>query len=734
MTVNSSPTSVNDEEIDLATLWGMVLDNKWLIGIVTGTFFVFSVAYAVLATPIYQANALVQVEQKVPDIPGLTALTATLGASSSQATTEIALITSRTIIGAASKTLNMSVVVTPHQFPLIGEFLSARFSKANPGVLASPWFGLSRDGWGGEDLDIFRFDVPKQMHGQTLMLTAGEHGNYTLYDPSGNLVLQGQVGELVKKGAYAIQVKTLTANPGMRFDVLPRSEFATINLLQQSITAAEEGTNSGIIALSYNNANPTLATQFLDQISALYVKQNVDHNAEEAAKSLKFVREQLPVVRGSLEKATAALNVYQQSAKSVDITMQTKGLLDQEVAVVTSIQQLRQQQADIERRYTPQHPAYQALMQQIGQLQAQKKSIDNAVGKLPDTQQELLRLTRDVTVSNTTYTVLLNQAQQLDIARAGTVGNVRIVDPASVDVTAPVQPKKALVIIGGTFLGALFALTWIFLRQMLRRGIEDPADIEKTGLAVYASIPSSPQEKADALNRKDARGDGKQHLLVLRSPDDPATEALRSLRTSLHFARLEAKNNILMISGSSPNAGKTFVSANLAATVSQTGQRVLLIDGDLRLGTLHRVIGCRADGGLSDLISGQVELAAAIHKVAGLEQLDFLPRGKAPPNPSELLMNPRFATLLQQLGKMYDLIIIDTPPILAVTDAAVIGHLAGTSLLVVRFGLNQIREVALAKQRFAQNGVEIKGAIFNAVERRHSGYASYGYYQYRAAK
>jgi tyrosine-protein kinase Etk/Wzc len=716
-----------------------MLDHKWVIIITTAAFQFFSVAYAVLATPIYEADALVQVEQKVPDLPGLSALTETLGASSSQATTEIALITSRTIIGGAARNLNMDVVVTPHRFPLVGGFISRRFATSAPGVLASPWLGISRDGWGGDKLDIYDLKVPDTMLGQYMLLVAGENGDYTLYQQSlfnatSTLLLHGHVGQVATGHGVTIQVKSLQANPGMRFDVVRNSDLATINLLQSEMTAAEQGTDSGIIALTYDDPDPLLAAHFLDQVSSLYVQQNVDHNSEEAAKSLKFVREQLPAIRLTLDKATAALNVYQTKAQSVDITMQTKGLLDQEVAVETSIQSLRQQLADVERKYTPQHPAYQALMQQIGQLQSQKNAIDKQVGKLPDTQQELLRLTRDVTVTNTTYTSLLAQAQQLDIARAGTVGNVRVVDKATVDITNPVKPKKVLMVIGGTFLGGFLAVAFIFLRQMLHRGVEDPTDIEKAGLSVYASVPSSMGEKAISLTGKDVRGDGRQHLLVLSAPSDPATEALRSLRTSLHFARLEAKNNILMISGPSPNAGKTFISANLSAVVAQSGQRVLIIDGDLRLGSLHKVLGGRPEGGLSELISGQIDLAQATRPVANLENLHYISRGKIPPNPSELLMNERFTALLDRLKPMYDLIIIDTPPILAVTDAAVIGNQAGTSLMVLRFALNQPREIMLAKQRFEQNGVEIKGAIFNAVERRHSGYSSYGYYDYKPAQ
>ncbi|CAM0997709.1 Polysaccharide biosynthesis tyrosine autokinase [Rhodanobacter sp. Root179] len=734
MAATQTPSS-SDDEIDLGELLGTLVDHKWLILIVTGVFFVVSVAYALLATPIYQANAIVQVEQKVPSLPGLSDLTQTLGASSSEATTEIALITSRTVIGGAADNLHLAISVTPHHFPLFGNFLARRYSPDKPGAVAPPKFGMNSYDWGGAALDIFQLDVPARLQGKTLTLVAGNSGAFSLRDDDGNVLLNGQVGQPASGHGVTIQVKALAANPGTCFDVVRQRDLAVITQLQQDINASEQGKDSGILALTYNNADPALATNLLDQVSEIYVKQNVDRNSAEAANSLKFVKEQLPNVRRDLEKATAALNAFQTQAHSVDITMQTKGLLDQTVAIETSIQQLRMQQADIERRFTPEHPAYKALMQQIGQLQAQKDAMEKQVGELPDTQQELLRLTRDVQVSNETYTNLLNQAQQLDIARAGTVGNVRIIDKAAVDTSHPVKPKKAIIVLGGTFLGGFLAVAFIFLRQMLNRGVEDPAAIEQLGLPVYASIPLSEQEIAISVKDVHHHGsNGRQHLLAVSAPADLATEALRSLRTSLHFARLEAKNNLLMISGSSPNAGKTFVSANLAAVIAQSGQRVLLIDADMRKGGQHKVMGGKPENGLSELITGQLELPAAIRPVQGVDSLHFIARGKVPPNPSELLMHANFTALLNKLMPIYDLIIVDTPPILAVTDAAVIGHHAGTSLLVVRFGLNQAREIALAKQRFQQNGVDIKGAIFNAVERRAAGYYSYGYYEYKAAK
>jgi tyrosine-protein kinase Etk/Wzc len=721
------PLQRDGGEIDLSDMLGTLKDNKWRIIIIIAVFVALSVIYALMATPIYQASAMVQVEQKVPDLPGLSALSQTLSAESPVATTESDLITSRMVVGAAVNKLNLTIQASPHRFPLLGNFFAHYYAAKNPGKVAPAPFGLAGYDWGGSKLDIFQLDVPDDLLDKPLQLTAGEGGVYVLQDDDDNVLVIGRTGQSSSGHGVTMQVKTLAANQGTRFRVFRHRDLTVINSLQKKIDVKEEGKDSGILRMTYNNPDPKLAANLLEQVGELYVRQDVDRNSAEATNSLKFVKEQLPNVRMELEKATEALNAFQNQAHSVDVNLQTQSLLNQNVSIETNLEQLRLQQADMQRQFTPEHPAYRSLMKQIGELEGQKAAIDKQIGGLPDTQKALLKLNSDVQVSNQTYQNLLNQAQQLDIARAGTVGNVRIVDNAAVDITDPAWPKKLIVVLGGAVLGGVVAIMYVFIRQVLNRGIEDPAVIENLGLPVYATIPVSSREVA--LEGKRSRGDTRQHLLVTDAPADLAAEALRSLRTSLHFARLEAKNNVLMISGASPGTGKTFVSANLAAVVAQSGQRVLLIDGDLRMGSLHSVLGGKADVGLSELISGQAELVDAIRPVAPLNNnLFFISRGRIPPNPSELLMHARFSMLLDQLKPKYDLIIIDTPPILAVTDAAIIGNHSGTGLLVARFGVNQPRELNLAKQRFEQNGVAIKGAIFNAVEKRSTGYYSYAYY------
>ncbi|OFS92354.1 tyrosine protein kinase [Stenotrophomonas sp. HMSC10F06] len=735
-TESRDPVRDDNEEIDLRQLLGTLFDHKWWIMGITGAFFVASVFYALLATPIYRADAIVQVEPKTPSLPGLSDLSQSLGVStgSAEASTEIALITSRSVVGSAVDSLGLDIEIEPNRLPLFGDFLARRAEAANQDAVASPWLGISRMGWGGERVQVFQLELPPSLMAKPLTLIAGnEGGSFSLFDEDDNELVSGRVGQSLSGNGVKIQVEALRANPGTRFTITQKRRLSVVSELQRDISVAEMGKDSGILKLSYDSQDPILARLLLQQVAQAYVRQNVERNSAEASAQLLFVKEALPGIRNQVDAAQKALSAYQTKANSVDLTLQTKGLLDQEVAVETSIQQLRLQQAEMDRKFTRDHPAYQALMRQIGDLSARKSSFQSEVRRLPDAQQELLGLTRDLQVSNEMYTAMLNQAQQLDVARAGTVGNVRIVDPAAVDVTTPVKPRKSMIVLLGLLLGGTLSVGAVLLRHLLNRGVEDPSQIEELGLPVYASIPVSATQASDSV-RGSFKSDGQMHLLALKDPADLAVEAVRSLRTSLHFARLEAKNNIVLISGSSPNAGKTFVSSNLAAVIAQAGQRVLIIDADMRKGTLHRAFGASQMPGLSDVLIGKTSLDDAIQTLPGLDSLSFISRGEIPPNPSELLMHENFTRLLNEVMVQYDLVIIDTPPILAVTDAAVIAHRAGTCLLVARFGLNQPKELALAKKRFEQNNVQLKGAIFNAVERRATGYYSYGYYEYKSMR
>jgi tyrosine-protein kinase Etk/Wzc len=382
-------------------------------------------------------------------------------------------------------------------------------------------------------------------------------------------------------------------------------------------------------------------------------------------------------------------------------------------------------------RFTANHPAVAALDAQIAALQGNLGKMGKSVQTLPDTEQTALRLLRDVHVDTELYTNLLNSAQQLRIAKAGQVGDVRIVDFAEA-ADDPVRPKRFMVILisfgAGLFIGIVFA----FVRKTLYGGVERPDELEAAlGVPVFAVVPRSEQQlrlQQDVMMRR--RG---LHVLAEQAPQDIAVEGVRNLRTSLQLTVDDNQNNVVMLTGSRPDAGKSFLSVNLSALVASTSKRTLVIDGDMRRGDVHSHFGLQHQPGLSDVLRGG-DLQSSIQREV-LPGLDVLTKGSLPSHPSELLMSKRFESMLEELKKQYDLIIIDTPPVLAVTDSTVIGRHVGTTLLVIRHGRHPVGELAETVKRLRNGGVNLQGVLLTDVPQAGafigSGYRG-GYYGYES--
>ena len=719
------------QEIDLMSLLGTLLDRKWFIIAVTALFMIVGVAVAVFSTPIYQATAMIQVEEKGGSVPGFDELGG-MFESTSAAVTEIELLKSRSIIGEAVDNLKLDIVAEPKLFPVIGGRAFRKFTPMQEGDLAEPSFGAFSYAWGGEKIEVFKFEVPQNMIGAEFTLVALTNNQFEMLTDNGDSILKGKVGEEVSNGVFSLTLKTLIARPDTEFTLTKRDRLNTIIDLQTAIAASEKGKDSGIINLSLQNANAVYAENVLNKVAAIYVRRNVERNSAEAQKSLDFLEYQLPQVKKQLETAEQRFNDYQVKQQSVDITLETEGVLKQLVKLETRLQELELKKLELGRKFKQSHPSYQAAVEQIEAVENQKRRLAAEVQVLPETQQELLRLTRDVEVNNEIYTLLLAKTQELDIVRAGTVGNVRVIDLAEVNTSKPVKPKKALIVVMATMLGGILAIAIVLIQKAIHKGIEDPSEIEALGLPVYASVPYSEYQVkltgfAKARKGKTAKA---KSILAVDNPADLSIEALRSLRTSLHFAMMEAKNNVIAISGPSPGVGKSFISANLAAVLAQSEKRVLIIDADMRKGYLQTQFGMKVDNGLSDFLSG-VKTLEDVTKQSQVEGLDVITRGQVPPNPSELLMHENFSKLVEEVSAKYDLVIVDTPPILAVTDPAIVSAHAGSTILVTRFGQNHIKELELTRNRFEQNGIDVKGVVFNGVVKKASNaYGYYGYYNY----
>ncbi|HBY1468557.1 TPA: polysaccharide biosynthesis tyrosine autokinase, partial [Klebsiella pneumoniae] len=539
------------------------------------------------------------------------------------------------------------------------------------------------------------------------------------------------VGIAIDEEGVSLKVSEISAKPGSRFTVKYEDRLKAISDLQDVFTVADQGKDTGILTLSLTGDNPILIRKIVDSIAQNYLSQNIARQAAQDEKSLEFLNIQLPKVRKDLDIAEDTLNQYRRQKDSVDLSLEAKSVLEQIVNVDNQLNELTFRESEISQLYTKEHPTYKALLEKRKTLQDEKEKLNNKVSAMPKTQQEILRLSRDVESGQAVYMQLLNRQQELNIAKSSAIGNVRIIDTA-ITQTKPVKPKKILIVLIGIFLGFATSVGIVLLRVFLRRGIENPEQLEELGINVYASIPVSEtfaKRMVQTPSWKKNRNKDTYGFLAIENPADLAIEAIRGLRTSLHFAMMEARNNVLMISGASPNNGKTFVSTNLAAIIAQAGKKVLLIDTDMRKGYTHKLFEVSNEYGLSDFLSGKNDLPKSVKKIKNVE-FDFISRGVVPPNPAELLMHRRFGELITWASNNYDIVILDTPPILAVTDAAIIGHYAGTTLLIARFEQNTPKEIEVSYKRFEQSGVIVKGCILNGVVKKASSYYGYGYNHY----
>ncbi|EPA0087130.1 polysaccharide biosynthesis tyrosine autokinase [Klebsiella pneumoniae] len=695
-------------ELELGRIVGELIDcRKLIIGITTG-FTVIAVLYALMATPIYQANALIQVEQKQGNAI-LSSLSQMLPDGQLQSAPEISLLQSRMILGKTVDDLNLQTQVEKEYFPIIGKGISRILNNKNESI----------------KIDKLYIERKEDSTDPEIIITIKDDKHFTV--EGDGFKVDGIKGEMLDKDKLRILITEINAEPGASFEVKYLSRLKAINNLLEAFNVSDQGKDTGMLGLTLTGTDPNLISKTLNSIANNYLEQNVERQAAQDAKSLDFLNQQLPKVRADLDIAEDKLNSYRKEKDSVDLSMEAKSVLDQIVNVDNQLNELTFREAEISQLYTKEHPTYKALIEKRQTLQQEKTKLNKRVSGMPSTQQEVLRLSRDVESGRAVYLQLLNRQQELSIAKSSAIGNVRIVDDSITD-PKPIKPKKILICIIGFILGLFFSVALIMLRFLLRRGIESPEQLEEMGINVYASIPVSEWllKASDKRKRKNNESD---KLLAVENPTDLAVEAIRSLRTSLHFAMLEAKNNVLMISGASPNAGKTFVSTNLAATISLANKSVLFIDADLRKGYVHKMLGNEGKSSLSDILSGQANVEETIISVPD-GQFDYIGRGQVPPNPAELLMHPRFEKLLAWASAKYDLVIIDTPPILAVTDAAIIGRYAGTTLLVARFESNTVKEIEVSITRFEQSGVNVKGCILNGVVKKASSYYGYGYNYY----
>lgn len=725
-------SKTNDDTIDLKELFFSLVAQWKVIALCVILSLICALLYLRVTSPVYSTDAMVQVEDgksaasaalmgELKDVAG------GLG-QKSPADAEIEILNSRLVLGKVIKDLNLDIQIQDNADTFLHRLISKDKTKL---TYTAQTVDFKKN---QSSFSILKFDVPQYYYDKKLTLHFIDKNQFNL-SYQDQVVFKGTLNQLNQtqdsKGLWSIQINSSTPFQ-QDFTITKFALPSAVKLMQESYSVAEKGKMTGVIGLSYSGGDQQHITQVLNHILGVYHQQNIERKTLESKQTLSFLDQQLPELKQQLEQSEIKFNKFREQYNTVDVTQESELMLKQNVELEKMRIELKQKQAEYSAKYTPDHPLMTEINAQLAAIQKKSTELNQAIKRLPETQRLYLQLYRDVKVNTELYTSLLNSYQQLKIVKAGEIGNVRIIDTA-VEPVKPIKPKKLIVLILSIFVGGFIGVLIALLRNMLSSGIKDSSRIEnELDLPVYATVPRSPiqESRVQLLKKKKSIP-----ILAVKNGEDIAIESLRSIRTTIHFALNNAKNNIIAISGPAPEIGKSFISTNLAAIFAQGNKKVLLIDADIRRGYLHKYFDHDTAPGLTEYLTNQSSLEQCIVHSSTVNHLDFLPRGKNQGNAAEMLSSPRFSELLSLLSQQYDHIIIDTPPILAVTDGIIISQFAGVNLVVARYAKTQMKELELTVNRFEQAGSKVNGIILNDVQATAGGNYGYNYaYAYTSTK
>lgn len=715
----------DDDSIDLgallATLWG----GRYLIASCMAAG-LLAAAFQIASTPPrFAATGLIQLEDRSMQL----ALPGALGnlRESPRISTEREVLRSRLVLGRAVAAMNYDWRAEPVLMPGVGQILM-RFELPLPEI--EP---LSRFARAGTQIELDLLEVPPDWLGRPMELRKTAQDRYTLTLPD-ERVLEGSVGETLIDDVigFSLRVARLEGPAGRQFRLHQETELAAVNRMRGRIEIAERSSGSGIIEISFTAPSEAEALRAVDAIASAYIAQNVDRSAAELERSIGFIEAQLESVKQQVNEAADALDRFREERNAIDLDFASQSILNQISTIDGELRRLETEEERVAERVTRNHPSYRALLRDRERLEARRAELQLQVESLPEVQREVLNLTRELRLAEGTYASFRERLQDLRVLRAGAVGDTRIIETAE---PAPVrgrQPAYRVLLLYG-LLSALLGGGVALLREYLRRTVQGPEQIEAEGLPVFATVNYTPAAE-EVHGRR-----GQVPLLAVVSPDDLAVEGLRSLRTSLHFGMLDSASRSLAVTSAAPSAGKTFTVANLAVVMAQTGQTVCVVDSDLRRGRLRRYFGMPREAlGLTDYLAEDAALEEIVRptEVPGLW---FIPAGRLPPNPSELLMRGQLAQLVGELDGRFDLSIFDCPPVLPVTDPLIIARAVGACIAVVRHDRTHVEEVRELAKAFRSAGRPLAGAVLNGFDpsKTKAGYAyryRYNYtYRYRYA-
>jgi capsular exopolysaccharide synthesis family protein len=726
--------------------------RNWLLPVLLPIVVIAAAAIALnYVTKVYQASAQLRIDQQRSNVAVLDALQSL--SSGSQIETEMVVLRSRTLAESVIDSLALRATMLAPR----GEPRARYFERlvVHRNATAGEW-------------------IIRATERGTEVVRAGGPGDVRLFGRGEVLRFDGLELQLTREGQEAAEI---------RLDVAPLTE--AVRRFQRTLVVTRPSREADVVRITYEGADSVVVPEVVNTVVRHFIRRRQAEQSTEAVDMVRFLTEQIDTLSRQLVVAEAALQDFGERSGVVAMTAQAetqvgrladmkaqRDLFDAErrslqalvsnergassslrdvvgfhtilkspsgSELLRALNEAENVRAQMLQRYTPDNPDVQLQSQRIEELEEQLRGIagsylqglnesvhalddmldeySDELRRIPEQEITLARLKRQTTVLEDIHMLLQTRVKEAQIAAAVHDASVRLVDPAVVP-GRPIRPRPMVSLAFATMLGIGMGLAGAVLREHLDRTVRtrDELQARMPGLPILSVIPRSP-----------ARQNGALVNVVER--ESPSAEAYRQLRTNLAFSTPDKPQHVIVMTSPTPGDGKSMTSANLAATLAQQGLRCLLIDADMRRGSLHDAFGEPRDPGLSQVLANQVAFNAAVRTVAlpSGGSLDLLPGGVHPPNPAELVGSTRLKAMLDVCRERYDLVILDAPPLNLVTDASIMATVADGVLVVVRAGVTRRDALEFAMDQLETVRAPLTGLVLNDVDLKAEGY--YGGYE-----
>lgn len=762
--MNTNSVQTEEDEIDIKEVFRTIHRYRYMILLLVIAFTLASSYYAYFQTNVYKASATVEVglDQRSSG-GGQDILAMAMDPGSMNADTEMDIIKSRFLSEKALEKVNF-----PHRYYTTRRFKEVELYKESP-------FQVGMNKGYGVSFDFTPVDEGN--YHLTVKEAKDKHGKIWSYDKT---LPYGK--EIITEHFHLNIVKTKEPQDAQyRFVIVDPEKLGSI--VQEDVSVSQKSKYSSMLEISYEDNVPLRAQEFANALSEAYIQQNIEKKTQEATRKLTFIDKQLKLITENLKGSAIKLEEFKKTSNTVSLSVKAENIIRQmseyetklaEISIeeemllnlytqvesgknlenvaiggldkygsalsdiVKQLQDAIIQKKILRENYTELHLEVSKLSKTIEQLkkvlvatikslkessQERKRSLEKSITQqqdllntLPADERMYGQLQRKFVVNEKIYSYLLEKRSETEIIKASTVSKNRVIDKALTP-EFPIKPKKGLIVLVGLIMGLILGIALAFLREFLDDRIKEEEDVTKvTNVPVLGLIPH-------------IKGDNDK-IQVFVSPKSALAESFRNLRTNLQFMAKHRHAHVIAITSTVGAEGKTTTCINLGGIMSMAGKKTVILNLDMRKPTLHQKFRLQNKKGMSTLLSGHTALGEVIQHTE-YEHLDIITSGPVPPNPSELIQSVLMEKILEKLREVYDVIILDTPPIGLVTDARTLMHFADTSIYVLR--------VDYSKKSFLRSVEKLSGEkipglsiLLNDVKMNRGSYGygyGYGYYE-----